>query len=671
MGPLDLRIAAPSAPQRTQTSPGVRPQSVAAPASPVQSGISAAPPQARLSLHAAGSGLTSLSFVDEPASSPPGDPSPPGDSSPAGERLQGVQTAVSRSREAYANLISLASDLRAGRATETTSPFAAAFAALAPQEQDVAIAVLGELGAHPPAAGFRERIRAGLEGLPRERQMALGRALNQAGVSIPGTVPGAPTAEDLSSRIQSMVIPAYDSGEGKGYAGNGEDIRDYVRDLVAVAHSEGFTLLMPVGEASSERQTTLRQRIVSDLGREGYTPDEARTMVEATLRFSDGDHYVWGEDNKTFTVDGQLLTHAKLDKSTRDAVRSFVSAKSGATPAENMEGWHPLTDDGVTSFQGAVFNQNADDLALDLADKLGVQARRTRTSNEYGNLLVGSLPNGEPYALVGRDGLLLSARNLSFSESDLAAAKAALSASPAEITQVATRLQASGQVPAGHTPESAARDLLARLDLTKPVFAQDLGIPAANLVFVDQPDFHIDMYLRPLGPGQVMINDIPANLALLEQAQARTSDPAEARVLENMAASERQKLATLQPVMDRIARQLEAAGLQVLRAPGVMEEGTVPLKDSDPEPTRVNFMNAVPGTSPGSARRFVMANHASPAPLREAYETYLRAQGVDEIHWIGDSLFKYLEAAPAFTSATATLGTMGGLDCRENRLEYR
>ncbi len=81
----------------------------------------------------------------------------------------------------------------------------------------------------------------------------------------------------------------------------------------------------------------------------------------------------------------------------------------------------------------------------------------------------------------------------------------------------------------------AAVTFLVRTELTKPVFAEDLGIAPEHLVFVDQPDFHIDMYMRPMAPGQMMLNDFEANDRLLQDALGRAEPGSwEARELEGM-----------------------------------------------------------------------------------------------------------------------------------------
>src|SRR5262249_9886649 len=63
-----------------------------------------------------------------------------------------------------------------------------------------------------------------------------------------------------------------------------------------------------------------------------------------------------------------------------------------------------------------------------------------------------------------------------------------------------------------------ARRFLAKIDITKDVFARDTKVPRKDLIFIPQPDFHLDMHMRPLAPGQVMVNDFDKDIELIDQA---------------------------------------------------------------------------------------------------------------------------------------------------------
>jgi hypothetical protein len=76
----------------------------------------------------------------------------------------------------------------------------------------------------------------------------------------------------------------------------------------------------------------------------------------------------------------------------------------------------------------------------------------------------------------------------------------------------------------------------------------------------------------------------------------------------------------------------------------------------------VNFMNAIPGTTDGTNQQYYMTNYTSIAPLRKAYEAYLKNKGVESVRWIGDD-----GGGQSTRSASEeSLLLFGGLDCREN-----
>jgi hypothetical protein len=219
------------------------------------------------------------------------------------------------------------------------------------------------------------------------------------------------------------------------------------------------------------------------------------------------------------------------------------------------------------------------------------------------------------------------------------------------------------------------------------------------------------MHMRPLAPGQIMINDFKANIALIDEALKKATPGSwEEKQLKSMRDHTAKMEKVLGPVMDEIERQSKAGGLEVVRAPGVIEgefdalkvEATSPLgirlglaadrefsrtdlRDAifatypapgPPKATRdninrslneeftrhVNFMNAIPGTKDGSNEQFYMTNYTSIKPLRDAYESYLKSKGIEEVHWIGDDGGGRMDRSSAEQSLTLS----GGLDCREN-----
>jgi hypothetical protein len=281
----------------------------------------------------------------------------------------------------------------------------------------------------------------------------------------------------------------------------------------------------------------------------------------------------------------------------------------------------------------------------------------------------------------------------------------------------------------GADKETLAKAFLAKIDLVKDIFAKDTKVPREQLIFVAQPDFHIDMHMRPLGPGQIMVNDFDANLKLIDDALKRATPGSwEEKELKSMRDHTAEMKKVMGPVVDEIVKQSKSGGLDVVRAPGVMEgqfekvtfsKTTVyygePIDNSDPDNPKyldvgkflglsadkdftrkeladalaakvgsglsgsgyekffdrllddyftrhVNFMNAIPGTKDGSNEQYYMTNFTSIKPLREAYEAHLKAQGIEEVRWIGDDG----GGQSARSASEESLQASGGLDCREN-----
>ena len=68
-----------------------------------------------------------------------------------------------------------------------------------------------------------------------------------------------------------------------------------------------------------------------------------------------------------------------------------------------------------------------------------------------------------------------------------------------------------------------AQDFLATLELTQAQMAKDLDLPLDRLVTVSQPDFAIDMHMRPL-PGEILINHPSACIEAIDDALGVVSE---------------------------------------------------------------------------------------------------------------------------------------------------
>ena len=554
--------------------------------------------------------------------------------------------------------------------------FTASFVKLSPEEQKVAKSVIKLLSENPPQADHRQQIKTALDAFP-DKGMKIGEALNKMGLYIPCTNLNAPTTEDASSRLKYMHMSNY-----------GNDTQaEYIRDNICVAAKEGFKVVIQANPGFKKEQ------LIDDLVKKnGFSLQEAQKMVDKYVEIAttDTSGYVWGEDNKWVTASDskhQMKIPPVIDEDALNRLNSFAKTPIGRNSGDEgfaVEGYPRanLSDNDpnrrvTTTEQGAVNQSNAAREGKSLGEKRG-DVQTTRTYIEGGNMLAGAMPNGEAYAVVGRDSLLISTFNFDneykkdpnkvpeFDPSNISKKVDEMEKggkfSQSLIDQTTRKLENAGYIEQLSSPEDkikAAKDFLAKLDITQDIMAQDIGIPREKITFVPQPDFHIDMHMRPMGPGQVMINDYDANIELIDKALVKAKPGSwEEKELKTMKENAVEMKKLMGPVMDEIKKQLEESGLKVVKSPGVIES-----KMENGRTRQVNFMNAIPGTSTGTDEKYYMTNYCSVAPLREAYEEYMQQNfDVDKIYWMGSS-----EGGKNTKSVSEqSLDDQGGLDCREN-----
>jgi hypothetical protein len=639
---------------------------------------------------------------------------------------------------------------------------------------------------------LREKIRESFRLLSDSERLAVGKELNKLGIYIPNLKEESPGAEDASARIKKMHVSGdFIIRDETGVQVGVDKVQiDYVRGLVLQAKKQGFKVVvqitkgeMPVADVMHFFAT---KTAIADADLPNYME-----VLEA-----DNADYIWSEDNKWLSVDGtKIHTSPDISRATSFKLRRFTTHKL-STGLDVREGHHSAGLDGndtpddthprgmveETAAQGQVdqYEYGEDPQpgqpqgkphlsAAALAKATGKTVIPNRTYNEGGNMLVGTRPDGQPYAMIGRDGLLLSTFNLEeeyanetdptkkkahefspdnvkarrdsmkFDPSELAATKERLEdiyshppTPPAAITSTAPDdKQAYDEMKAAYDKakkqfdseqaefnkdkDEFTRRFLAKVDITKDIFARDTQVPRKDLIFVPQPDFHVDMHMRPLAPGQVMVNDFDKDIELIDAAlKLATKGSWEEKQLLTMKENAKRSQKAMGPVIKEIEKQLKDAGLEVVPAPGVMEadmdntwtaDPTAPLgSDSEqaasdlglatpksftrkelgqaykahfpggPPPrlggimdrnfTRhANFMNAVPGTKDGTNQHFYMTNATSIKPLQKAYEAYLKGLGVENIEWIGGT-----GGGGEFdlSASEVSLDAQGGLDCREN-----
>lgn len=564
--------------------------------------------------------------------------------------------------------------------------FGERFAALDPAQQTAVLSIGSRLLENPPPAGIIESISTTMAGFDRDQRMAIGRTLNSLDVIIPSLAPSAPGAEDFSVRLRQTQMPFFTDVQAS-----------YIADYLKISGPENLQVVLQIDYSAPENIQAARTELMQ---RSGLSADEidARVRFVATPAQSG---WEWGEDNKILTQDGTLLIPPDADWAADQAER-FVKADSGRNlDSESSQGIHtatrrrfdPLNAVDPSVFARAIANDDLQNSAVALAEATELNDRQVRTYIEGGNLLVGTLPSGDPYGIIGRDSLITSTFQLEeafrttpedvpeFAPERMTAQRAlmgldqpfdSLSAEQQELIQdTAVRLSTGPILPENQAQMlERATEFLVRQELTKSAIATDLGIDVQNLVFISQPDFHIDMQLRPTRPGEVLVNDFAANEALIDNALTRATPGSwEETELQTMRLRNRETAAVMAPVMAQISQQLKAGGLTPIPAPGVMDtspSGNFPPEaysnNSNRDNVRfVNFMNAVPSTRMGSNEQIYLTNATSIGPLQAAYSDYLRDNlGVEQVYFLGSDE----GGANAPNIAEISLMRGGGFDCR-------
>lgn len=450
-----------------------------------------------------------------------------------------------------------------------------------------------------------------------------------------------PAPEDLSARMKTVWMPGY-----------GDEIQDvYVADMARLAPTLGFHIVLEVPAWASI--AGVAAGLVNSTGIPVQELDQVVDVVKTSEYAS-----AWGEDNKILTNGNDPEKPVKV--LVPPDVSSLDLSKAEAFTAE--EGYH-LHREG---FQGAVTDRDEDDAAIAVAKSLGHVHKRTKTYIEGGNLLPGTTSDGEAYAMVGRDSLVISAFHLDsegeFSSSEVAAKVAELQAEgrmpSALVEATAKKLLRVKQWTSWSAPSSVtaalraeARAFLAKLELTHAILAKDLELAPERVLVVTQPEFHIDMHMRPLAPGEVLVQHPARCIELLDEAlldpAAKAWERSELQAMRANAVSELQELGA---VYDQIVAELQEAGLIPILAPGVFAN----------HHRQANFLNAVPGTTKDGETYF-LTNASSIKPLERAFERFMKDLGVDRVEFLGGAW----GGRYSLSASEHSLELSGGLDCRE------
>jgi hypothetical protein len=512
----------------------------------------------------------------------------------------------------------------------------------------------------------------------------------------PTTEPIVPSTEDASSALNEFYIP------DNRYTRN---IQGYVIDLIKLAYQMESKVIITTSDyqtgslshSKDERDAILnnslnkrKQAIIDYLREENDEIDYSNTLE---VRVSN-ENIKWGEDNKWLSSDGQsLFLPAYISNR---AIRKTIFFTR--VPDQAIEGVHStglddtqdLVESAQTDFQGQVAMRQLQRGAESKPESFGVEKGNVnimRVYSEGGNQLIGRLQDGTPYAIFGRDSLLMSTFYLietyqsnpevvpEFSRDKLKARFFQLlsnNISMRELDDTATKLIKVNEdqpdnegikiTDSTDVKRSKALLFLTQMDVTKDIFAKEYGISRQYIAFVPQQAFHIDMFMRPMKPGTLLINDENENQTLLQEALFLGND-AEKLIFQKMLSRSEQRQRLLDPILVETRNAIShIEGLELVSFPGVFDTA----KEKDEKRFKVNFMNSIVGNRSLGTKEYVyLTNHSSLVSLRNAFIAYMNTHYPDfAVRFLGSKIINRRNNEYSTAELNITFSN-GGLDCIE------
>lgn len=387
------------------------------------------------------------------------------------------------------------------------------------------------------------------------------------------------------------------------YIRNGTDVSaKFVTELSHIGEIEGFHMMAGVANHGGEE-------LVRNLELAG-----AKNVSVIEHPYGEA----WTEDYGEPVLGGGRITPALFDDSYGSWIRDAI--RQGR--AERYKGQAPDGGDIVdnNSYHGAVNYGKFQRAHLAEGISEGQALRQAVSYIEGGNMMTGSLPNGEGYALVGADSF--------------------------HVTKALLEKETGRKF--SH-------------EEVRQVIAADMGLNFENVHSIEQPGtFHIDMRLTPIAPGEILLND---SIAAANQQNAWLSSDLDARAKEggwseSKIASEKKQLKVqmdaimeqakyMKVLEDMTARDLTTAGFKVDRMGGAFADPHKAAQDN------TNYFNARHGTNENGDRFAIMMGGT---PREEAY--------------VAEKLFNEFHAPISHlhfldpTQTRRTLDLQGGLKCR-------
>lgn len=408
-----------------------------------------------------------------------------------------------------------------------------------------------------------------------------------------------------------------------GYRGQTE--MAIVRDLLGIASIEDFRIVVHVPKGASVEE--MKKRIAMESGF-----DRAPALLDRHLEIREldvGQEYfhtypedpqipIWDPKRRAFG----LLGVAPISEKTFEAFEQHVNGEAHYLALAQEQGMGRRFADEAEARARASHG----------AGRTPLFAVRARSYLEGGNVIAGTRANGHTYAIVGEDSVFISAMHL----------------------------EEQGVLSPSLPPD-------VQLAVTKKIIAEDLGLPEMDVVFIEQPTFHIDMLLEPLGPGVLAAGTHRATEAFLKRVMARKDlRPGQWRILTAMLEENARRKPLIDPILDRVIQILRSKlDLEIIEMPGHMSTGDLATVDpcSSRSSRELNFANAVPGIGP-DGRAFYITNGSSTLAVEAEFRKLVAETpklGISRVYFVGSGK----PAANLHSFAAENLDHGAGVDCSE------
>ena len=385
--------------------------------------------------------------------------------------------------------------------------------------------------------------------------------------------------------------------------GGGAVSARYIEQMAVAGLQEGFVVVAMV---DAEEIVAFKEAVRNQLA-----------LSNIVIRPVAKVRHLWAEDSGDFHTDGSIHVPEHLES--EDPAKSLEIGRT-------MRGYYLKAEDkkdtdGVAKVGTLVAHEHAQYDKVSLGQASGTPVYQNCSHIEGGNILPGTTADGRPYALVGKDGVH------------------------------ATRILI-GKRTHQRTFDVTESEI-------KAAIANDYRISTDLIFFIEQAgDFHLDMSMMLLGPMQVIVNDCKEVCSLQAkwiEADHRALRPAESEdqtewlrlgvEIPNLLEIAKAHAKRLDPYEQRAVKELEAAGLKVLRVAGAFPAiGSLPA---------MNFLNGEGGVGRDN-KPFLVTNGGDPRAEQYIAEQYLKTLGTGfrRLHFI-DPL-----------ASQESLAAEGGLGCR-------